>query len=154
MAFISSRRRVYRRESGRCRSLRFFKTFFYHFTFPGFPSSEYLWQRPTMLAESSIYFIFSLGSLRYSNVYRRECGRCRTLLFFLTFLSLSLVADYYEFWLRINTWLGCLPVLDSLQGSWLRSQMLMTSVGSTFLLYNFYLTAELYALVIRFLSPS
>ena len=39
-------------------------------------------------AESSIlYFIFSPGSLRYTDVYRHESGSCRTLSFFLTFLN-------------------------------------------------------------------
>jgi len=37
----------------------------------------------------SIYFIFSPGSLRSSNVYRYESGRCHTLPFFLTFLIKS-----------------------------------------------------------------
>ena len=42
--------------------------------------------KATALAESSIlYFIFSSGSLCYSDVYRREAGRCHTLRFFLTF---------------------------------------------------------------------
>ena len=42
-----------------------------------------------MLAESSVlYFIFSLGSLPYSDVYRRESGKCHTLPFFLTFFTI------------------------------------------------------------------
>ena len=38
------------------------------------------------LTGSSIYFIFSLGSLFCSDVYRHEPGRCCTLPFFLTFI--------------------------------------------------------------------
>ena len=41
--------------------------------------------KATLLEESSLYFIFSPGSLCYSDVYRRESGRCHTLPFFLTF---------------------------------------------------------------------
>jgi hypothetical protein len=41
--------------------------------------------KTTVLAESSLYFIFSPGSLHYSDVDRHESGRCRNLLFFLTF---------------------------------------------------------------------
>ena len=38
--------------------------------------------KATGLAESSIlYFIFSLGSLCYSDIYRRESGRCHSSLF-------------------------------------------------------------------------
>ena len=40
--------------------------------------------KATVLAESSLYFIFSLGSLCSSHVYRHESGRCCTLPFFLT----------------------------------------------------------------------
>jgi hypothetical protein len=40
-------------------------------------------------AESSLYFIFSPGSLRSSDVYRCESGRCCTLLFFLMFFIIS-----------------------------------------------------------------
>ena len=43
--------------------------------------------KATVLAESSLYFIFSPGSLHSSGVYRRESDRCCTLPFFLTFLS-------------------------------------------------------------------
>ena len=39
----------------------------------------------TVLAESSLYFIFSLGSLCSSDVYRRESDRCHILSFFSTF---------------------------------------------------------------------
>ena len=39
----------------------------------------------TVLAESSIYFIFLPGSPRYCDVYRCESGRCLTLPFFITF---------------------------------------------------------------------
>ena len=41
------------------------------------------------MAESSIYFIFSPGSLCSSDVYRCESGRCCTLPFFLTFFIIS-----------------------------------------------------------------
>ena len=43
--------------------------------------------KATVLVESPI-LIFSLSSLRYSDVYICESGRCCTLSFFLTFLSL------------------------------------------------------------------
>jgi hypothetical protein len=39
----------------------------------------------TVLAESSSYFIFSPGDLRYEDYYRSESGRCWSLSFFLTF---------------------------------------------------------------------
>ena len=39
----------------------------------------------TVLAESSLYFIFSLGFFCSSDVYRHESGRCCTLPCFLTF---------------------------------------------------------------------
>ena len=43
-----------------------------------------------VLAESSIlYFVFSLGSLLYSDVYRCESGRYRTLPLFLSFFIIS-----------------------------------------------------------------
>ena len=43
--------------------------------------------KTTVLAESSsLYFIFLPGSLRYSDVYRHESGRCLTFFFFLTSL--------------------------------------------------------------------
>ena len=45
--------------------------------------------KPTVLTESSLYFIFSLGSLCHSNVYRHESGRSHTLPFFLTFFIIS-----------------------------------------------------------------
>jgi hypothetical protein len=57
-----------------------------------------------MLAESSLYSMFSLGSLCYSDVYRRESGRCPTLLFFLTSFIESL--DLYEMSLRSQLWLN------------------------------------------------
>ena len=41
--------------------------------------------KATVLAESSLYLIFSPGSFCFSDVYRRESGRCRTRPFFLTF---------------------------------------------------------------------
>ena len=47
--------------------------------------------KATVLAESSLYLIFSLDSLRSSDVYRHESGRCRTLPFFLTLLLIKLV---------------------------------------------------------------
>ena len=39
--------------------------------------------RATVLAERSVYFIFSQSSLHSSDVYRCESGRCRTVPFFL-----------------------------------------------------------------------
>ena len=44
----------------------------------------------TLLAESS-YFTFSPSSLHCSDIYRCESGRCRTLPFFLTLLSLNVI---------------------------------------------------------------
>ena len=41
--------------------------------------------KATLLEESSLYFIFSPGSLCSSDVYGHESGRCRTFPFFLTF---------------------------------------------------------------------
>ena len=45
--------------------------------------------KATVLAESSIHFIFSQSSFCPSNVYRHESGRCCTLPFFLTFFICS-----------------------------------------------------------------
>ena len=47
-----------------------------------------------------LYFMFSLGSLRYSDVYIHESGRCHTLSFFLTFLSFYLFM--FSFYININ----------------------------------------------------
>ena len=65
----------------------------------------------TVLAESSVYFIFSLGSLRCSDVYRCESGRFCILPFFLTFFTRSqcekflLLTNYEEkFWKDIAIW--------------------------------------------------
>ena len=51
-----------------------------------FLSSVYVYScgKP-VFAESSLYFIFYSGYLRYGEVYGRESGRFRTLPFFLTF---------------------------------------------------------------------
>jgi hypothetical protein len=43
--------------------------------------------KATVLAESPLYFIFSPESLRSSDVYRRESGRCHTLPFFLSIIK-------------------------------------------------------------------
>ena len=51
-----------------------------------------------VLAETSLYFIFSLGSLCSSDVYRRESGRFRTLPFFLTFF-LSFHLSRFSFYI-------------------------------------------------------
>ena len=45
----------------------------------------YSWWKPQYWLKAP--FIFSPGSLCYNDVYRLESGRCRTLPFFLTFLS-------------------------------------------------------------------
>ena len=45
--------------------------------------------KATVLAEISMYFIFSPGYLCSSDVYRRDSGRCRTIPFFLTFFIIS-----------------------------------------------------------------
>ena len=45
--------------------------------------------KATMLAESSLNFIFSLGSLCYSDVYKHVSGSGRTLPFFLTFFIIT-----------------------------------------------------------------
>ena len=44
----------------------------------------------TVLAESSLCFIFALGPPGYGNVYKHETGRCRTLPSFLTFFKNTL----------------------------------------------------------------
>ena len=64
--------------------------------------------KATVLAESSIYFIFSPGSPRSSDVYRYESGRCRTLPFFLKFN----VPEVHNFLPR-----PCLPWLSLLSGN-------------------------------------
>ena len=46
--------------------------------------------KATVLAESSLHFIFPPGSLQYSDVYRHESGRFQVLPFFLTFFIISL----------------------------------------------------------------
>jgi hypothetical protein len=50
--------------------------------------------KATVLAESSSYFIFSPGYLRYCDVYRCESVRCHTLPFFLTFFLSNSVYVY------------------------------------------------------------
>ena len=55
--------------------------------------------KATVLAESSIlYFIFSLCSHHYGDIYRRESGRCRPLSYsfyhFSTFLSYDVIFEY------------------------------------------------------------
>ena len=42
--------------------------------------------KATVLAESCIYFTFSLSYLRSSDVYRHESARCHNLTLFLTFM--------------------------------------------------------------------
>ena len=54
--------------------------------------------QPTLCSadESSIlYFIFSLGSLRCTDVYRRESGRCRSIPFILTFFIINKNVSYF-----------------------------------------------------------
>ena len=48
--------------------------------------------------------IFSLGSLCYADVYRHESGRCRTLPFFLTFLSYQSKEDICK---HCSWWVHC-----------------------------------------------
>ena len=57
--------------------------------------------KATMLAESSLYLIFSLGYLCYRDVYRHESGRCRTPPFFLNFLWFHL--SRFSFYINLNT---------------------------------------------------
>ena len=47
--------------------------------------------KATVLAEGSVYFIFSLGSLCSSDVCRCESGRCCTLSFFLIFIIIIII---------------------------------------------------------------
>ena len=44
-----------------------------------------------VLVKTLLYFIFSLGSLRSSDIYRHESGRCCTLPFFLKFFLETLI---------------------------------------------------------------
>ena len=56
----------------------------------------------TVLDENSIYFIFSLGFLRSSSVYRYKSGRgCHTLPFFFTFF-LSFHLSKFSFYINNN----------------------------------------------------
>ena len=59
--------------------------------------------KATVLAESS--FIFSMVSLRYADVYRRESGRCRTLPWYLIFFIIccSMVRA------NLSLWYPCFP---------------------------------------------
>ena len=59
-----------------------------------------------VLAESSLYFIFSPGSLHYADVYRHESRRCRILPFFLRF-HLSRFSFYVKIWDRETLNLCC-----------------------------------------------
>ena len=66
----------------------------------------YSWWK-SLLAESS--FVFSPGSLHYTDVYRHESGRCRTLPFLLsnlfyhfTFPDFSFILMYKKEWSFIN----------------------------------------------------
>ena len=54
-----------------------------------FISSKSTADESHVLAEISLYLIFSLGSFCPSDVYRHESGRCCTLPFFLTFFIMS-----------------------------------------------------------------
>ena len=53
----------------------------------------------SVLTESSLYFIFSLGYLCHCDIYRRESGRCRTLSFSLIFFIIL----PFQVFLFINT---------------------------------------------------
>ena len=67
--------------------------------------------KATVFALSSSYFIFSLGYLRYYDVYRCESVRCRSLLFFLSFY-LSRFSFCINIWYHIfqdETW-SCFAV--------------------------------------------
>ena len=52
--------------------------------------------KATVLAESSLYFIFSPGYLHYCDAYRQGSGRCCSLSFFLTFLSPLQLSNYWK----------------------------------------------------------
>ena len=51
--------------------------------------------KATVLAESSLYFIFSPGYLHYYDVYRHESGRCHCFPLFLTFYYYYYYYYYY-----------------------------------------------------------
>ena len=55
--------------------------------------------KATVLAESTLYFIFSLGSLHSSDIYRWKSGTCRTLPFFLTFYL-----SRFSFYIKTYRW--------------------------------------------------
>ena len=62
--------------------------------------------KATVLAESSLYFIFCPGYHHYCDVYRHELGRCLTLPFFLTFfikLRLKYLVYYVLSFLNVFT---------------------------------------------------
>ena len=88
--------------------------------------------QPTLWLSSAIDV--TPGSLRYSDVYRHESGRCCTLSFILTFFTLVLfticlfVAVIYQFWRSFSflkessagfcsSW-KCLPLMLSLFTFW------------------------------------
>ena len=63
--------------------------------------------KATVLAESSIYFTFLLGSLCPSDVYRCEWGRCRTLSFFLTFFIISPFQVFILYYFKLYNTFHC-----------------------------------------------
>ena len=72
--------------------------------------------KATVLAESSIYFIFSPGYLCSSKFYRHESGRCHALPFFLQFLSVHSQCLYIIHQALINAYVvhfseHCLTVI-------------------------------------------
>ena len=85
--------------------------------------------KATVLAESSIYFIFSHSSLCSSNVYRCESGRYHSLPFFLTFLSFLL--SRFSFYINI---MGIISIKNILTSSLMRHVYIQGVQGVTYTL--------------------
>ena len=61
--------------------------------------SLYSWWKPQYWVKTPYIFIFSLGSICSSDMYRHESGRCRNLPVFLTFsLSVKLFTPSGQIW--------------------------------------------------------
>ena len=83
----------------------------------------------TVLAESS--FIFQLDSLRYTDVYRCESGRCRTLPFFLTFFTKKQIER------DISNSLRCYELLHVSTIFWEAPSLSISKSYSLFILISF-----------------
>ena len=66
-----------------------------------------------VFTESSLYFIFSPDSLRSSDIFRRESGRCHTVSFFFTYLSFHLDYPFFLFHLPVIIWMNYLNVFTT-----------------------------------------